>query len=65
MREIKKENIKKEEILEIPEIKQENSENENFINLPEIKKENFKKENILPQIKQEKYTKNVSAKNFS
>ena len=64
MREIKKENIKKEDISKIPEIKQENFENENFVNLPEIKKENFKKENIFPQIKQEKYSKNVSAKNF-
>ena len=64
MREIKKENIKKEDISKMPEIKQENFENENFINLPEIKKENFKKENILPQIKQEKCTKNVSVKIF-
>ena len=47
--------IKKEDISNIP---------ENFVNVPEIKKENFKKENIFPEIKQEKYSKNVSAKNF-
>ena len=64
MREIKKENIKKEDISKMPEIKQENFENENFMNLPEIKKENFIKD-FLPEIKQEKYTKNVSAKNFT